>query len=81
MAEQIIGDRCTNCNGSKQVVMEVDEGLGVQVDCPDCNGTGIVNSPNACVNCKGSGKDVVPALGFNVEVDCEHCQGSGLKPV
>jgi len=68
---ELKGDRCKRCNGTGITVIDIFE-----TDCPDCSGTGLVNSPNACSVCHGSGS--VIADGF--EMDCSHCNGSGLEP-
>ncbi|MBD3244968.1 MAG: hypothetical protein GF335_03170 [Candidatus Moranbacteria bacterium] len=78
--KELKGDRCPKCNGSGSVIADVG-GFHAEVDCPDCAGTGLVNSPNACKKCKGSGSVIVDAGGFNVEATCEHCNGSGLEPL
>jgi len=78
--EELKGDCCPRCNGNKTVIAKVG-GIGVEIDCPDCNGTGLVNSPNACTECKGSGTAIANLGGLNIQVDCKHCSGSGLEPV
>ena len=82
MPEELIGDRCPKCNGSKTMVVGVVDmkGLSVEIDCDECNGTGIVNSPNACTVCHGKKTVTVDMGGFMAEVGCEHCQGFGLEP-
>jgi DnaJ-class molecular chaperone len=85
---ELKGDRCPDCNGSGSKIMVVaiyqDEGPAqTRVYCYDCRGTGLVNSPNACKKCKGSGyrivRDVDNADKF-VSATCGHCNGSGLEP-
>lgn len=77
---ELIGDRCGRCNGSGTVIMDIG-GINAQVGCPDCHGTGIVNSPNACKECGGSGTVLVPFIGETKAVaTCGHCNGSGLEP-
>lgn len=73
---ELIGDRCAECNGSGTIFAGIFE-----VDCPDCVGTGLINSPNACTECKGSGTQIANAGGFRMEADCTTCKGRGLKPV
>lgn len=75
---ELKGERCKRCNGTGTVLANM--GFLVEVDCPDCHGTGIVNSPNACTKCKGSGNVIVDMGGLNVEATCDHCNGSGLEP-
>lgn len=76
---ELTGDRCTNCNGTGTVIANFG-GLNAQVACPECAGTGLVNSPNACTVCKGSGTVIVYMGGLNVQASCDHCNGSGLEP-
>lgn len=76
---ELTGKRCGKCNGSGTVIADFD-GLNVEVDCPDCAGTGLVNSPNACTECKGKGTVIANFGGLNVVVNCDHCNGSGLEP-
>jgi DnaJ-class molecular chaperone len=78
--KELTGDRCLDCNGSGTVLADLG-GFHVQVKCPDCAGTGLVNSPNACKECKGSGTAIADFGGLNVQVSCEHCNGSGLEPI
>lgn len=70
----LTGDRCSECNGSGDKLFDFIWG-----DCPTCNGTGLVNSPNACTKCKGKGTFVPEE--FPIEMDCDHCNGSGLEPI
>jgi len=77
--QELTGERCTRCNGSGTIVANVG-GFNAEVDCPDCAGTGLVNSPNACQDCKGSGTVIVNMGGLNIEASCEHYNGSGLEP-
>ena len=79
MPEELIGDRCPKCNGSKTMVVKTS-GFGVEIDCDECNGTGVVNSPNACTVYHDKKTVVAGMGGFMAEVGCEHCQGSGLEP-
>lgn len=76
---ELTGERCNKCNGSGTVIADLD-GLKVEVNCPNCKGTGLVNSPNACTKCMGSGTVIVDFGGLNVEAACDHCNGSGLEP-
>lgn len=55
-------------------------GFKAEVDCSQCYGTGLVNSPNACIECNGCGTVIVDFFGVNVETTCDHCSGSGLEP-
>ena len=72
------GDVCPKCNASGSIFVEIP-GMGkFEIDCDECNGTGIVNSPDACTKCKGSGV-VVVNIGFNIEATCDRCNGSGLE--
>jgi len=77
---ELKGDRCPRCNGSGNVMLDAG-GFFVEASCPDCRGTGLVNSPNACKKCKGSGSIYV-TIGKNLkaEATCDHCNGSGLEP-
>ncbi|MFC1644566.1 zinc finger domain-containing protein [Patescibacteria group bacterium] len=77
--QELTGDRCPSCNGSGTIIADCG-GFSAQVSCPDCAGTGLINSPNACKECKGSGT-VIANMGFAVEVNCERCNGSGLEPL
>jgi DnaJ-class molecular chaperone len=77
---ELTGDRCSKCNGSGSVIADMC-GLRAEVDCPECRGTGLVNSPNACKECKGSGSVVAKIKGIGVQTNCEHCNGSGLEPL
>lgn len=77
--QELKGDRCTGCNGSGNVLLDAG-GIFIETDCPDCHGTGLVNSPNACTNCGGSGDIIVDMGGLNVQTTCDHCNGSGLEP-
>ena len=77
---ELTGDRCPNCNGSGSVIATCGA-FRVQVDCEDCAGTGLINSPNGCKECKGKGTIIVKAGFMNVESICEHCNGSGLEPL
>lgn len=80
MSERLIGDRCPKCKGSTTIPGSVG-GVSVEVGCDACAGTGVVNSPNACKKCRGSGSIIAHfAGGLNVEAICDHCMGSGLKP-
>jgi|GEM_PF-6360432 len=63
------GDTCGRCNGSGLTAIDF-----VEQDCPDCRGTGLINSPNACTVCKGSGTVISEELG--TELDCDHCNAS-----
>jgi len=74
--KEIKGDCCPKCNGSGTVVAEMGW-FYAEVDCPDCAGTGLVNSPNACKECKGAGTVIV---GLYDETVCGRCNGSGLEP-
>lgn len=76
---ELTGDRCSHCNGSGTVIADIG-GLNAYVDCPDCAGTGLVNSPNACTSCTGKGTVITNFCGLNVVINCEHCNGSGLEP-
>lgn len=83
--------RCKTCNGTGSVVvmMELSPGknIGVESDCPDCDGQKAVD-PQAqkCVECGGSGSVVVymslpSGRKIGVESQCDHCNGSGLEPL
>jgi len=77
---ELTGDRCPRCNGSGNVMLDAG-GFYIQASCPDCKGTGLVNSPNACTKCQGSGTVLVKmGKSLNVEATCDHCNGSGLEP-
>lgn len=76
---ELTGERCGNCNGSGSVIVNFD-GLNVEANCPECHGTGLVNSPNACTKCHGSGCVIIDIGGLNFEANCDHCSGSGLEP-
>lgn len=76
---ELKGERCNNCNGTGTVIADLG-GFNAEVDCPECHGTGLMNSPNACTKCHGSGNVVVDFGGLNFETTCDHCNGSGLEP-
>ena len=76
---ELKGKRCTKCNGSGSIIADVG-GFNAEVDCPDCHGTGLVDSPNACTECGGSGTTIANMGGLNVEVNCPHCNGDRLLP-
>ena len=76
--QELTGERCKRCNGSGTIIADFD-GLKVEANCPDCAGTGLVNSLNACTVCKGSGTVIANFGGLNVQVSCDHCNGSGLE--
>ena len=80
MTEEIKGDRCPTCNGGKTTIAKTDAGLGIEVACTECKGVGLVNSPNACTICIGTGTVQANLGGLSVEVACEHCNSSGLEP-
>lgn len=68
---------CKTCNGRKKVIVRPANkariGVAIQVDCPDCKGTGKVGEPGACPKCNGSKKVVANMGGIGIEVDCPEC--------
>ncbi len=58
---ELKGDPCGNCKGSGNILLDAG-GFRIEVDCPVCKGTGIVNSSNACKTCKGA-KTVIVDMG------------------
>lgn len=76
MLEQLTGDCCPKCNGSRTVIVGTRGSIMAEVSCDECAGTGVVNSPNACKKCRGCGNNVV----LNIETRCDQCNGSGLEP-
>ncbi len=71
---------CDKCKGKKTVIMSAEEsglGIGAEVNCPKCKGTGEFGNPNACTRCNDSKKVVLSAeespLRIPMEVDCPKC--------
>lgn len=75
---ELKGDRCSRCNGSGTVVANTGF-FHAEVNCPDCRGTGVINSSNACKKCKGSGSVVINTGGLSIEATCDNCSGTGLE--
>lgn len=74
------GDVCPVCDGKKTVCYTCF-GLTFENDCYRCYATGIVNSPNACIRCRGRGEIViVMGWGLKLESPCSHCHETGIEP-
>jgi len=76
---------CQNCKGGKTIFvteknLDSDgpaKDVPVEVDCPECRGTGQSKNPKACSRCQGSTTIWLSAaesgLGIPAEVDCPLC--------
>lgn len=71
---------CATCNGQKSVILSKEKspiGAAVEVDCPDCKGTGETGNPNACPTCNDSGTSITEIDGVPFEVNCPDCSPPG----
>jgi len=71
---------CKTCKGKKSVILLAEKtgiGIGAEVTCPECQGTGEVGNPDVCKRCNGSKTVVLSAeespIGIGMEVDCPDC--------
>ncbi len=71
---------CSKCEGRKNIILSAEQtglGIGAEVTCDQCQGTGETGIPGACKTCNDSKTSILPAsrspLGIAMEIDCPDC--------
>lgn len=73
---------CVNCEGRKIVIIPAKKspfGIAIEVNCPECKGTGETGNLNACPNCNDSRKSMINISGIPIEVNCPDCSKTEIN--